>query len=39
MGYWRELQVAALEIDVDQPVPSGINGESLILEPPLRFRS
>jgi len=35
---WRELRVPALQIDADEPVPIGIDGESLTLEPPLRFR-
>jgi diacylglycerol kinase family enzyme len=39
VGSWRELQMAALQIEADQPVPSGIDGESVILQPPLRFRS
>ena len=35
---WRELAAAELEIEADGPVPVGIDGESLTLEPPLRFR-
>ena len=35
---WRELSVTALEIDADGPVPVAVDGESLLLEPPLRFR-
>jgi diacylglycerol kinase family enzyme len=36
---WRELTAAALEVDADGPIPLGVDGESLRLEPPLRFRS
>jgi diacylglycerol kinase family enzyme len=35
---WRELAAAELEIEADGPVAVGIDGESLVLEPPLRFR-
>ncbi len=35
---WRELALPTLEIEADDPVPVGIDGESLTLEPPLRFR-
>ncbi|HVQ58997.1 MAG TPA: diacylglycerol kinase family protein [Solirubrobacterales bacterium] len=35
---WRELAAAELEIEADLPVPVGVDGESLLLEPPLRFR-
>jgi len=35
---WRELTMAELEVDCDAPVPVGIDGESVVLEPPLRFR-
>ncbi len=35
---WRELAAAELEIEADGPIPAGIDGESLTLEPPLRFR-
>ena len=27
-----------LQIDADGPVPAGIDGEAVVLEPPLRFR-
>jgi diacylglycerol kinase family enzyme len=36
---WRELTAPALEVEADGPVPVGVDGESLRLEPPLRFRS
>jgi diacylglycerol kinase family enzyme len=35
---WRALEMAELEVECDSPVPVGIDGESLSLEPPLRFR-
>jgi diacylglycerol kinase family enzyme len=35
---WRELSVEELEVDADHPIPVGIDGESLVLEPPLHFR-
>ncbi len=35
---WREWSAAEFEIDADEPVPVGIDGEAATLEPPLRFR-
>lgn len=35
---WRELTTPTLEVEADRPLPVGIDGESLTLEPPLRFR-
>jgi diacylglycerol kinase family enzyme len=35
---WRQLAAESLEIEADGPVPVGVDGESLSLEPPLRFR-
>jgi len=35
---WRQLAAAELEIEADSPIPIGVDGESLLLEPPLRFR-
>jgi diacylglycerol kinase family enzyme len=35
---WREIAAAELEIDADAPVPLGVDGEAMVLEPPLRFR-
>ena len=35
---WRELTAPNLEIQADDPVPIGIDGEAIALEPPLRFR-
>ena len=36
---WRELTASEIEIRADAPVPVGIDGEALTLDPPLRFRS
>jgi diacylglycerol kinase family enzyme len=35
---WRELRAPAIEIEADAPLPIGVDGESLLMEPPLRFR-
>jgi diacylglycerol kinase family enzyme len=35
---WRELTAGEFEIEADGPVPVGVDGESLSLDPPLRFR-
>jgi diacylglycerol kinase family enzyme len=35
---WREWSAPAFEVDADRPVPAGIDGEALVLDPPLRFR-
>jgi diacylglycerol kinase family enzyme len=35
---WRELTAPELEIEAEGPVPIGVDGEALVLEPPLRFR-
>jgi diacylglycerol kinase family enzyme len=35
---WRQLAAPELEIEADSPLPIGVDGESLLLEPPLRFR-
>ena len=35
---WREWTAPAFEVDADRPVPAGIDGEAVKLEPPLRFR-
>ncbi len=34
----REWAAPAFEVDADSPVPAGIDGEALVLDPPLRFR-
>ena len=35
---WREWSTPEFEVDADRPVPAGIDGEALVLDPPLRFR-
>ena len=35
---WREWSAPDFEVDADRPVPAGIDGEALVLDPPLRFR-
>ena len=37
-GPWREWSAPGFEVDADRPVPAGIDGEALMLDPPLRFR-
>jgi diacylglycerol kinase family enzyme len=34
---WRQWSAAEFELRADQPVPAGIDGESVLLDPPLRF--
>jgi hypothetical protein len=34
----REWSAPTFEIDADQPVPAGIDGEALVLDAPLHFR-
>ena len=34
---WREWSAPGFEVDADRPVPAGIDGEALVLDPPLRF--
>jgi diacylglycerol kinase family enzyme len=34
---WREWSAPDFEVDADRPVPAGIDGEALVLDPPLRF--
>ncbi len=35
---WRELSAPELEIEADAPIALGVDGESLVMQPPLRFR-
>jgi diacylglycerol kinase family enzyme len=35
---WREWSAPAFDVDADRPVPAGIDGEALMLDPPLHFR-
>jgi diacylglycerol kinase family enzyme len=34
----REWSAPGFEVDADRPVPAGIDGEALVLDPPLRFQ-
>jgi diacylglycerol kinase family enzyme len=34
---WREWSAASFEVDAEQPLPAGIDGEALVLDAPLRF--
>jgi diacylglycerol kinase family enzyme len=35
---WREWTTPAFEVEAEHPVPTGIDGEAMKLDPPLRFR-
>ncbi len=35
---WREWTASSFEVGAEHPVPAGIDGEAVQLEPPLRFR-
>jgi hypothetical protein len=35
---WRQWTAPTFEIEAGGPVPAGIDGEALVLDPPLRFR-
>jgi diacylglycerol kinase family enzyme len=35
---WREWSAPEFEVQSDHPVPAGIDGEAVTLDPPLRFR-
>jgi diacylglycerol kinase-like protein len=35
---WREWSTPKFEVDSSRPVPAGVDGEAMTLEPPLRFR-
>jgi diacylglycerol kinase family enzyme len=35
---WREWEAPSFEVEADASMPAGIDGEALVLEPPLRFR-
>jgi diacylglycerol kinase family enzyme len=34
---WREWSAREFGVDAERPIPAGIDGEALVLEPPLRF--
>ena len=36
---WQQWSAPAFEVTSSQPVPVGVDGEALVLEPPLRFAS
>jgi hypothetical protein len=36
---WRQWSTPAFEVTSSQPVPVGVDGEALVLDPPLRFVS
>jgi hypothetical protein len=36
---WRQVSVGQIEIAADGPLPLGVDGEAITLEPPLRFSS
>jgi hypothetical protein len=35
---WREWTAPQFQVDADRPLPAGIDGEALTLDPPLRFQ-
>jgi diacylglycerol kinase family enzyme len=35
---WREWSAPEFGVDAERPIPAGIDGEALVLEPPLRFK-
>ena len=35
---WREWSATEFDVDSSRPVPAGVDGEAMTLEPPLRFR-
>src|SRR5512133_3393554 len=35
---WREWSAPEFEVDSDRPMPAGVDGEAMTLQPPLRFR-
>jgi diacylglycerol kinase family enzyme len=35
---WREWAAPSFEVDADHPVPAGVDGEAVQLDPPLRFQ-
>jgi hypothetical protein len=39
LGPWRAWSATAFEVDADQAVSAGIDGEAATLKPPLRFRT
>jgi diacylglycerol kinase family enzyme len=37
-GLWREWSTTEFDVDSSRPVPAGVDGEAMTLDPPLRFR-
>ena len=35
---WREWSAPTFAVNADRPVPAGVDGEALVLDPPLNFR-
>ncbi|TMM20220.1 MAG: diacylglycerol kinase [Actinobacteria bacterium] len=35
---WQQWSAQAFEVDSDRPIAAGVDGEAVILDPPLRFR-
>ena len=35
---WREWSTEEFDVESDEPVPAGVDGEALLLDPPLQFR-
>ena len=38
-GHWRQWSAPTFQIDASGPVPAGVDGEALLLDPPLLFTS
>lgn len=38
-SHWRQWSTSTFQIDASAPVPAGVDGEALLLDPPLRFVS
>ena len=38
-GGWHGWSAPAFDVEADEPVPAGIDGEAMRLEPPLLFRT
>jgi diacylglycerol kinase family enzyme len=35
---WRQWSAPEFRVEADEPVPAGVDGEAVLLEPPVRFR-
>ena len=38
-GRWQQWSTPTFEVTSSQPVPAGVDGEALVMDPPLRFLS